>query len=109
MQSTGQTSMQASQPVQLSARTTASSLGSFLRALPTPFAMTDNLERKGAQSSSILACQPGKTRLLLDTSAMALDALIGLGSRRFRCQQPARDGLAGLRYIRDDGAGSVEE
>src|SRR5262249_23299226 len=39
MQSTGQTSMQASQPVQLSARTTASSLGSFLRALPAPLAM----------------------------------------------------------------------
>jgi hypothetical protein len=40
MQSTGQTSMQASQPVQLSARMTASSFGSFLRALPAPFAMT---------------------------------------------------------------------
>src|SRR3954471_17778622 len=39
MQSTGQTSMQASHPVQLSARTTASSLGSFLRALPAPLAM----------------------------------------------------------------------
>src|SRR5437588_9556281 len=39
MQSTGQTSIQASHPVQLSARTTASSLGSFLRALPAPFAM----------------------------------------------------------------------
>src|SRR5437867_633598 len=33
MQSTGQTSMQASQPVQLSARMTASSFGSFLRGL----------------------------------------------------------------------------
>jgi hypothetical protein len=40
MQSTGQTSMQASQPVQLSARMTASSLGSFFLALPAPFAMT---------------------------------------------------------------------
>src|SRR5947199_7138947 len=40
MQSTGQTSMHASQPVQLSARTTASSLGNFLRALPAPLAMT---------------------------------------------------------------------
>src|SRR5947209_8409724 len=39
MQSTGQTSMQASQPVQLSARTTANSFGSFFRALPAPFAM----------------------------------------------------------------------
>src|SRR6516225_1559539 len=39
MQSTGHTSMHASQPVQLSARTTASSLGNFLRALPAPFAM----------------------------------------------------------------------
>src|SRR5437588_3373352 len=39
MQSTGQTSTHASQPVQLSARTTANSLGSFLRALPAPLAM----------------------------------------------------------------------
>src|SRR6516162_8170363 len=39
MQSTGQTSMQASQPVQLSALTTASSLGSFFRVLPAPLAM----------------------------------------------------------------------
>src|SRR5262245_50895997 len=39
MQSTGQTSTQASQPVQLSARTTASSFGSFLRAFPAPFAI----------------------------------------------------------------------
>src|SRR6266852_8476959 len=39
MQSTGQTSIHASQPVQLSARMTASSLGSFFRALPAPLAM----------------------------------------------------------------------
>src|SRR5262249_25348827 len=39
MQSTGQTSMHASQPVQLSARMTANSLGNFLRALPAPLAM----------------------------------------------------------------------
>src|SRR3954447_3860011 len=39
MQSTGQTSMHASQPVQLSARMTASSLGNFLRVLPAPLAM----------------------------------------------------------------------
>src|SRR5436190_5634095 len=39
MQSTGQTSTHASQPVQLSARTTANSGGSFLRALPAPLAM----------------------------------------------------------------------
>src|SRR5215831_6052569 len=39
MQSTGQTSIQASQPVQLSARITASSLGSFFRALPAPLAI----------------------------------------------------------------------
>jgi hypothetical protein len=40
MQSTGQTSTHASQPVQLSALTTASALGSFLRAFPAPLAMT---------------------------------------------------------------------
>src|SRR5262249_17537843 len=39
MQSTGQTSTHASQPVQLSARTTASSLGSFFLALPAPSAI----------------------------------------------------------------------
>src|ERR1700730_13582148 len=39
MQSTGHTSIQASQPVQLSARMTASSLGSFLRGLPAALAM----------------------------------------------------------------------
>src|ERR1700682_2190628 len=39
MQSTGQTSIQASQPVQLSARITASSLGSFFRGLPAALAM----------------------------------------------------------------------
>src|SRR5215510_3182797 len=39
MQSTGQTSIQASQPVQLSARMTASSLGSFFLALPAALAM----------------------------------------------------------------------
>src|SRR5207237_9941452 len=39
MQSTGHTSMHASQPVQLSALTTASALGSFLRAFPAPLAM----------------------------------------------------------------------
>src|SRR5207244_808166 len=38
-QSTGQTSMQASQPVQLSARITAISAGSFLRGLPAALAM----------------------------------------------------------------------
>jgi hypothetical protein len=41
MQSTGQTSMHASQPVQLSARMTANSFGSFLRGLPAPLAMID--------------------------------------------------------------------
>src|SRR5437879_5085733 len=45
MQSTGQTSTHASQPVQLSARTTASALGTFFLALPAPFAMT--LPRSG--------------------------------------------------------------
>src|SRR5262245_23605967 len=40
MQSTGHTSTHASQPVQLSALTTASSGGIFLRALPAPLAMT---------------------------------------------------------------------
>src|SRR5262249_49463368 len=39
MQSTGQTSIQASQPVQLSARMTAISGGSFLRGLPAALAM----------------------------------------------------------------------
>src|SRR5690242_10701219 len=39
MQSTGHTSMHASQPVQLSAFTTANSGGSFFRALPAPFAI----------------------------------------------------------------------
>src|SRR5260370_23868063 len=39
MQSTGQTRIQASQPVQLSARMTANSLGSFFRTLPAPLAM----------------------------------------------------------------------
>src|SRR5262249_4361501 len=39
MQSTGQTSIHASHPVQLSARMIAISLGSFLRALPAPLAM----------------------------------------------------------------------
>src|SRR5260370_34913067 len=43
MQSTGQTSIQASQPVQLSARTTANCLGSFLRAFPAPLAMSGYL------------------------------------------------------------------
>src|SRR6266508_5181550 len=43
MQSTGQTSTHASQPVQLSAQTTASSLGSFLRAFPAPLAMSQLL------------------------------------------------------------------
>src|SRR5687767_3929980 len=43
MQSTGHTSTHAWHPVQLSARTTASSFGSFLRGLPTPFAMSLHL------------------------------------------------------------------
>src|SRR5262249_10183429 len=45
MQSTGQTSTHASQPVQLSARTTANALGTFFRALPAPFAMVSPLSR----------------------------------------------------------------
>src|SRR6516225_7326336 len=39
MQSTGQTSIHASHPVQPSARMTANSLGSFFRAFPAPLAM----------------------------------------------------------------------
>src|SRR5579875_617078 len=67
MQSTGQTSMQASQPVQLSALTTANSLGSFLRALPAPFAMM-TLESPTCQSDgfpSILASRTLKASTLL--------------------------------------------
>src|SRR5262245_8648086 len=58
MQSTGQTSMHASQPVQLSARTTASSFGNFLRALPAPLAMTvtpSHLNRRAFATVFILA------------------------------------------------------
>src|SRR5581483_1757626 len=59
MQSTGQTSIQASQPVQLSALTTANSLGSFLRALPAPFAMmTLDSNNSVRWNSLILASRP---------------------------------------------------
>src|SRR5271156_1880389 len=60
MQSTGQTSIQASQPVQLSARMTASSFGNFLRALPAAFAMNEILHARyhqyiGEPSTGMLA------------------------------------------------------
>src|SRR5262249_42353528 len=63
MQSTGQTSIQASQPVQLSARMTANSLGSFFLALPAPFAMTTSLVQQfviATRSVRLEADQPAK-------------------------------------------------
>src|SRR5439155_19152858 len=53
MQSTGQTSIQASQPVQLSARMTASSLGSFFRALPAPLAIV--IPRSESRGRSVIS------------------------------------------------------
>src|SRR5260370_40376724 len=63
MQSTGQTSMQASQPGQLSARMTANSLGSFFLALPAPFAMRD-LSRPKVRSSAFSRIDRLKPELL---------------------------------------------
>src|SRR5262249_55185017 len=52
MQSTGHTSIQASQPVQLSARTTASSLGSFFRLPPAPSRMDESSVRDAAATAA---------------------------------------------------------
>src|SRR5688500_6807175 len=67
MQSTGHTSIHASQPVQLSARTTARSLGNFLRALPARFAMMVLVLREAGPrrglvfpDGNLLYCRPSR-------------------------------------------------
>jgi hypothetical protein len=62
MQSTGQTSMQASHPVQLSARMTASSLGSFFRGLPAAFAIAKPSLRFVVRLAIIVKTSAGNAR-----------------------------------------------
>src|SRR5262245_50535692 len=57
MQSTGQTSIHASQPVQLSARTTASSLGSFFRGFPAALAIVNPLTWPANSCRGVLGSQ----------------------------------------------------
>ena len=80
--------MQASQPVQLSARTTASSFGSFLRALPAPLAMSGILTsgepgRVSDRIVQLLKPSPGAyaTRLAGAVAASQPNPIISINRR----------------------------